>query len=244
MKKWRVVEPFLMSDVQEYVVPTKDQYDVIRQNVGDFIYEAENVERLIVGGRSFYGTFSKAFRARCQLVEVLPEDEIGNILGGSAPDVTGFTLNATMYEGNNTPYSASVDKYGFMDAAGMPTGANTDVIFRADVGLSAFANNGCKVNIIYAVDTVVSSKTVDWRLDYVVHRDGEAYDGGTTYVQFVLMNVNMSAKELAAFQLHLVPSAQLPNDTVEVEFRLTRRGTSVNDTCGSDIGVKHAVLTT
>jgi hypothetical protein len=233
-----------MTELDEHIIPVKDRTVVSRQHVGDLIYESQNIPRLIISGRSFYGVSLHTFQHFCELVETLPEDEIGNVITTFPPGTQSVTSDVDFFEGNNSPYFATVDSYGFNDASGMPTGQVADVIFKIAQSFATLAVFGLKVNLIYAASVAQSGKQVYWKLDYVVHSQGEAFDGGAVYSVMVAMPVTTTVNKLSAYELYVVPNIQFSSNNVEAEFRLTRLGTSPSDTYGGDIGLKHVVVTT
>jgi len=152
-----------------------------------------------------------------------------------------FGAEVDFFAGNNTPYFADVDSFGFEDAAGMPTNEDTDVIFKLDA-TSLYLNRGAILTIIYALSETSSGQVLNLRLDYVVHNRGELFNGGTPYGQSVELTVNAVQDALFASPVFVLPNGHVSANTVEVECRLSRLGSSAIDTYVGDVGLKHVIV--
>jgi len=145
------------------------------------------------------------------------------------------------YEGNNPPYIADVDSYGFQDAAGFPVGEDRDVIIKLAENIDGLLS-GFDINLVYAMSTADVGKDVRLVLDYVVHKANEVYNAGTSYSDTQDVTIGTGLNELGMIQPFSIPSGNITADTVEVEMRLTREGTHVNDTHSGDFGLKHLIV--
>jgi len=144
------------------------------------------------------------------------------------------------YEGNNPPYIADVDSFGFQDAAGFPVGEDHDVIFKVGAN-TPYWKQGAAIDLIITPSITDLSKNIRWQFDYTIHDSGELYNGGTNYSVTVDLPVVASQNQLQKSQVFIVPNNYITSSTVEVEFRLTRLGANANDTFGGDVGLKHIV---
>jgi len=145
------------------------------------------------------------------------------------------------FEGNNPPYIADIDAFGFQDAAGLPVGEDRDVIFKVGANVP-YWKQGVNLDVVIAPSVTDVGKKVRWKLDYLVHVGGEIYSGGTSYSATFDMTVSAAQNQLQKTQAFTIPNGHIPSTAVEVEFRLTRLGTDINDTFSGDIGLKHLLI--
>lgn len=108
MRKWVANKDFLMEDIINYVTPERD-YLVIRQVfAGAFIYEYENIDKVVVNRYCVHGKITDGWKKNCTFVsreEETPWGETGGTGGGGGegggvmdesyvgPDEPGFGEN-------------------------------------------------------------------------------------------------------------------------------------------------------
>lgn len=151
-------------------------------------------------------------------------------------------FSVDFWEGNNPPFIASVDAYNFDDAAGFPEGQDCDVIFKLDANFKAL-RHGALLTFVYTMSKDEWAKAVNLRLDYRVHAIGERFDAGTPYDASAQAQVIHLDGILALMQPFQIPDGHINENTVEVECRLTRLGSSAEDTHTGDLGLKHVLVT-
>lgn len=99
MRKWVANEDFLMEDIINYVYPEKD-YLIIRQvQAGSFIYEYENIDKVVVNRYEVQGAISQGWKKLCSVVGVEAETPWGET-GGSGGGDDSFVA---MYRGIDLP---------------------------------------------------------------------------------------------------------------------------------------------
>jgi len=162
---------------------------------------------------------------------------------GEISRLTSFIdqFDIDFYTGDNAPYIADIDAFGFQDAAGFPVGEDRDVVFKVGANVP-YWKQGATLDVVIAPSVTDVGKKVKWKLDYLVHVGGEVYSGGTSYSSTFDMTVSASQNQLQKTQAFTIPNGHIPLTAVEVEFRLTRLGTDINDTFSGDIGLKHLVI--
>ena len=152
-----------------------------------------------------------------------------------------FGSDIDFYEGDNPPYFADVDVYGFLDAAGFPNDEDRDVLFKIDAN-AIYVTRGIAMTLIYTLSEASAGQTLNLRLDYVVHNKGELYNAGTPYGQTMELSLTAVQHVLYASRIFFIPHGHVSANTVEVECKLTRLGSSAADTYMGDFGLKHIVV--
>jgi len=174
-----------------------------------------------------------------KLVGTNVQAAIDEIAAGNVPIIGQLELD--FFEGDNPPYIADIDVFGFKDGAGFPNGADTEVLFKLQPNALRIAK-GVTVDLVYALSASDPGKNIRLRLDYVVHNDGESYSAGTPYGQTFDLPTSTAANELARVTAFTIPEGHVSSNTVEVECKLSRLGTDVNDSYSGDFGLKHVVV--
>jgi len=144
------------------------------------------------------------------------------------------------FEGTNL-YIADIDVYGFQDAAGMPVGVDSNILFKLQP-VSVYLAGGVTISLVYALSLTDLGKNIRLRLDYVVHKQGEVYSGGTPYGQTYDLTVASAVNVLAAELAFTIPAGHVTTDTLEVEVNLSRLGSDPADTFTGDLGLKHLLV--
>jgi len=171
--------------------------------------------------------------------------QIRNIDGSAKVDPLLGSLeyeDMEFVEGTDAPDVTDMDTFGFDDAAAFDPGVDRDVIFRA-TAVREDLKEGFEVVLIYAMSTSFAGD-VQLKLDWHVHDEGEQVDGGTAYDDTQVKTVNATGSELAILIPFTIPSGQITDTTREIEFRLTREGSSVSDTHTGEFGLKNIMLKT
>jgi hypothetical protein len=146
MIKWQADRAFFFGGIQEYIIPTRDQEIIMKVSEGDYIYESENIGRLIVNERYINGGgFSEAWKDNCTQISTLTENEVGDTTGagsgesntlgdmpGSGESITGTKDNVELRlktitagsgvevtsDANNVFVAANVKSLGSMPGTG------------------------------------------------------------------------------------------------------------------------------
>ena len=144
----------------------------------------------------------------------------------------------TFYEGTNPPDFADADVFGFTDAASFDPTQDQDIIFWLNIRQDY--TSGVIFYLTYALSTSESSKDVLLELAYVVKDEGENVEtGGTAYFQDVTLHVGDAADTLYVDETSLaIPSGRITSSTREIELRLKRKGTYVEDTFNGFFALK------
>ena len=158
-------------------------------------------------------------------------------------DRAGIKYVLDYWDGDNPPYIADVDTFHLMDAAGFPTGADTDVIFKVPADMMIDFSKGFRFAFMYVVSTDNIGQSFRFQLDMVGHKLTDSIlvpIGYSAIIKDTTVAVNSNILDELVF--FTIPPAFMTSDIQEIECRITRKGTAVQDTYVGDIGLKQVVL--
>jgi hypothetical protein len=158
-------------------------------------------------------------------------------------DRAGTKYVLDYWDGDNPPYIADVDTFHLMDAAGFPTGANTDVIFKVPADMMIDFSKGFKFSFMYVVSTDNIGQSFRYQLDMVGHQLTNSILTPVGYAPIITdMPVSVNSNILDERVFFTIPPALMASNIQEIECRITREGAAVQDTYVGDIGLKQIVL--